>query len=61
MMGQKEDTDLRLAQYFIHRALELVEEARHEIDPERKLRLEVHALRFWEAARAGVPRCGSPQ
>lgn len=43
----------RLTAYFLRRALELLEEAKREADPVRKLDLEARCIRYWQAAQTG--------
>ncbi len=43
--------DKRLAIYFLNRAVELLEAARIENDPLRRLDLEQRVLHYWQASR----------
>jgi hypothetical protein len=45
--------DKRLANYFIRRAIELLELAKAEHDPIRKLDIEARVARYWAIAKTG--------
>jgi hypothetical protein len=44
----------RLSDYFINRALELLEDAKAEADPIRKLDIEARVARYWEISRTAA-------
>jgi hypothetical protein len=45
--------DQRLSDYFMARAIDLLEEAKRENDPLRKLDTEQRVARYWSLARTG--------
>lgn len=49
----RQRSDKRLSDYFIRRAIELLEAAKAENDPIRKLDIEARVARYWAIARTG--------
>ena len=47
----RDDDDARLSKYFLRRAIELLEQARDETDPVRRIDLELRCLHFWNASK----------